>query len=106
MPTISAQSFSPPPTHPVSFQGNLLRQHDVACDETISGRRPCENPKTLDRDGTSYSFKTALGAHTVRLFDCEIELKNIFLSRFEFQFSQAWTPGGPSSAPHGQAEQA
>jgi hypothetical protein len=67
-----------------SFQGNLLRQHDVACDETISVPRPCENPKTLDRDGTSYSFKTALGAHTVRLFDCEIELKNIILSRFEF----------------------
>jgi hypothetical protein len=48
------------------------------------GPRLCENSKTLNRDRTSYSFEIVFGAHIASPFDFEIELKNIFSSRFEF----------------------
>src|SRR6185295_8656116 len=51
----------------------------------------CENAKTLNRDGRSYSSKTVLVAQRVSGFNLEVELKNIILRRvsiFEFLHSQ------------------
>jgi hypothetical protein len=59
------------------------------------GSRLCENAKTLNRDRTSYSFKTILGAHTASQFNFEIELKNIILVElrvFEFSHSLGQKP--------------
>jgi hypothetical protein len=54
------------------------------------GSRLCENAKTLNRDRTSYSFKTILGAHTASQFNFEIELKNIILVELRvFEFSHS-----------------
>ena len=53
----------------------------------------CENAKTLDRSRTSYSFKTALGAHTVSPFNFEIEAENIILAALRvFEFSHSLGP--------------
>jgi hypothetical protein len=44
----------------------------------------------LNRDRTSYSFKTILGAHTASQFNFEIELKNIILVELRvFEFSHS-----------------
>jgi hypothetical protein len=51
----------------------------------------CENAKTLNRDGRSYSSKTVLVAQRTSGFNLEVELKNIILRRvsiFEFLHSQ------------------
>ena len=54
------------------------------------GSRLCENAKTLNRDRTSYSFKTNLGAHTASQFNFEIELENIILVELQvFKFSHS-----------------
>jgi len=52
------------------------------------GPRPCEKARTLNRDRTSYSFKTDLGAHIASRFNIEIELKNFVLAVLRvFEFS-------------------
>jgi hypothetical protein len=54
------------------------------------GSRLCENAKTLNRDRTSYSFRTILGAHTASQFNFEIELENIILVELQvFKFSHS-----------------
>jgi hypothetical protein len=54
------------------------------------GSSPCENAKTLDRDRTSYSFNTALGAQAASPFTFEIEPENIILVALRvFEFSHS-----------------
>src|SRR2546425_10483038 len=52
------------------------------------GSRPCENAKAINRDRTSYSFKTVSCAHIASAFNFEIEIKNIILVALRtFEFS-------------------
>jgi hypothetical protein len=43
------------------------------------GSRLCENAKAINRDRTSYSFKTVSCAEIASAFNFEIEIKNIIL---------------------------
>src|SRR5882672_1200252 len=53
-----------------------------------SGSRLCENAKAINRDRTSYSFKTVSCAHIASAFNFEIEIKNIILVALRtFEFS-------------------
>jgi hypothetical protein len=53
-----------------------------------SGSRLCENTKAINRDRTSYSFKTVSCAHIASAFNFEIEIKNIILVALRaFEFS-------------------
>jgi hypothetical protein len=53
-----------------------------------NGSRPCENAKAINRDRTSYSFKTVSCAHIASAFNFEIEIKNIVLVALRtFEFS-------------------
>src|SRR6266849_10122987 len=50
--------------------------------------RLCENAKAINRDRTSYSFKTVSCAHIASAFNFEIEIKNIILVALRtFEFS-------------------
>jgi hypothetical protein len=61
------------------------------------GSSPCENAKTLDRDRTSYSFNTALGAQAASPFTFEIEPENIILVALRvFEFSHSLGHSRPS----------
>src|SRR5882724_7823682 len=52
------------------------------------GSRLCENTKAINRDRTSYSFKTVSCAHIASAFNFEIEIKNIILVALRtFEFS-------------------
>ena len=56
--------------------------------EVRSGSRLCENAKAINRDRTSYSFKTVSCAHIASAFNFEIEIKNIVLVALRtFEFS-------------------
>src|SRR6266700_5177122 len=56
---------------------------DVRC-----GSRLCENAKAINRDRTSYSFKTVSCAYIGSAFNFEIEIKNIILVALRtFEFS-------------------
>ena len=53
------------------------------------GSRLCENAKAINRDRTSYSFKTVSCAHIASAFNFEIEIKNIILVALRtFEFSR------------------
>ena len=50
--------------------------------------RLCKNAKAINRDRTSYSFKTVSCAHIGSAFNFEIEIKNIILVALRtFEFS-------------------
>ena len=50
--------------------------------------RLCENAKAINRDRTSHSFKTVLGAYIASAFNLKDELKNIILIALRsFEFS-------------------
>jgi hypothetical protein len=50
--------------------------------------RLCENAKAINRDRTSYSFKTVSSAHIASAFNFEIAIKNIVLVALRtFEFS-------------------
>jgi hypothetical protein len=68
---------------------------DVKTADFRFGSWLCENAKTLNRDGRSYSSKTGLVAQRASGFNLEIELKNIILrcvSIFEFLHNQGQRP--------------
>ena len=57
------------------------------------GSRLCENAKAINRDRTSYSFKTVSCAHIASAFNFEIEIKNIILVALRtFEFSHGLDP--------------
>ena len=58
--------------------------------EVRSGSRLCKNAKAINRDRTSYSFKTVSCAHIASAFNFEIEIKNIILVALRtFEFSHS-----------------
>jgi hypothetical protein len=62
-----------------------------------SGSRLCENTKAINRDRTSYSFKTVSCAHIASAFNFEIEIKNIILVALRtFEFSHGLDPNRTS----------
>jgi hypothetical protein len=57
------------------------------------GSRLCENAKAINRDRTSYTFKTVSYAHIASAFNFEIEIKNIILVALRiFEFSHGLGP--------------
>jgi len=53
----------------------------------------CENAKAINRDRTSQSFKSVLGARIASAFNFEIKLKNIILVTLRtFEFSHGLGP--------------
>ena len=55
--------------------------------------RLCENAKAINRDRTSYSFKTVSYAYIASAFNFEIEIKNIILTAPRtFEFSHGLDP--------------
>src|SRR5437773_6157789 len=55
------------------------------------GSRPCENAKGINRDRTSYPFKTFSCVHIASAFNSKIEIKNIILVGLQtLSFHAAW----------------
>src|SRR5215831_13302482 len=71
----------------------LLPRSGLERSDFVLWPRPCENARTLNRDRTSYSFKTDLGANIASPIDFEIELENIILVALRvFEFSHSLGP--------------
>ena len=70
-----------PPHFALSFVALLPPYHSPRYEECLLR---CKNAKTLNRDRSNYSSKTALVAQLASEFNLEVELKNIILVAFRF----------------------
>ena len=80
------------PPHDVKRDGLMRVAAEAAQEQTFRDRRfgprPCENAKAINRDRTSQSFKSVLGARIASAFNFVIKLKNIILVTLQtFEFS-------------------
>ena len=78
--------------HDVERDGLVRVAAEAAQEQTFRDRRfgprPCENAKAINRDRTSQSFKSVLGARIASAFNFVIKLKNIILVTLQtFEFS-------------------
>src|SRR5258705_11585499 len=75
---------------PLRTPSSKIIPRSVLTETVKSGPRLCENTKTLDRDRTSYSFVTALGARIANPINFEIEFENTILVALRvFEFSHS-----------------